>query len=96
MNAAFVITQCPSLPSLANRILEAKEVCRSFGIPVLNSVTFSRNMYDDSEESGRSVIESEPEGKAATEIRTLFEELLAGKVEDAYEFTQPQKVEAVS
>ena len=52
MNAAFVITQCPSLPSLANRILEAKEVCRSFGIPVLNSVTFSRNMYDDSEESG--------------------------------------------
>ena len=96
MNAAFVITQCPSLPSLANRILEAKEVCRSFGIPVLNSVTFSRNMYDDSEESGQSVIESEPEGKAATEIRTLFEELLAGKVEDAYEFTQPQKVEAVS
>ena len=91
MNAAFVITQCPSLPSLANRILEAKEVCRSFGIPVLNSVTFSRNMYDDSEESGQSVIESEPEGKAATEIRTLFEELLAGKVEDAYEFTQPQK-----
>ena len=96
MNAAFVITQCPSLPSLASRILEAKEVCRSFGIPVLNSVTFSRNMYDDSEESGQSVIESEPEGKAATEIRTLFEELLAGKVEDAYEFTQPQKVEAVS
>ncbi|HCA76772.1 MAG TPA: chromosome partitioning protein ParA, partial [Alteromonas sp.] len=77
MNAAFVITQCPSLPSLASRILEAKEVCRSFEVPVLNSVTFSRNMYDDSEESGRSVLESEADGKAAVEIRSIIEELLA-------------------
>ena len=83
MNAAFVITQCPSLPSLASRILDAKEVCRSFGIPVLNSVTFSRNMYDDSEESGQSVMESEPDGKAAVEIRSIIEELLArGKGEN--------------
>lgn len=77
MNAAFVITQCPSLPSLASRILEAKEVCRSFDVPVLNSVTFSRNMYDDSEEYGKSVMESEPKGKAAIEIRSIIEELLA-------------------
>lgn len=77
MNAAFVITQCPSLPSLASRILEAKEVCRSFDVPVLNSVTFSRNMYDDSEEYGKSVMESEPQGKAAIEIRSIIEELLA-------------------
>ncbi|WP_018983250.1 AAA family ATPase [Salinimonas chungwhensis] len=97
MNAAFVVTQCPSLPSLASRILEAKEVCRSFEVPVLNSVTFSRNMYDDSEESGMSVIESEPEGKAATEIRCIIEELLArGKEETAYEPVQSQKIHAIS
>lgn len=76
MNVAFVITQCPSLPSLANRILEAKEVVRSFDVPVLNSVTFSRNMYDDSEEMGMSVMEREPDGKAAFEIRSIIDELL--------------------
>jgi chromosome partitioning protein len=77
MNAAFVLTQCPSLPSLARRILEAKEICRSFDVAVLNSVTFSRNMYDDSEEQGLSVIENEADGKAAFEIRSIIEELLA-------------------
>ncbi|MCW8107053.1 AAA family ATPase [Alteromonas ponticola] len=96
MNAAFVITQCPSLPSLANRILEAKEVCRSFEVAVLNSVTFSRNMYDDSEESGRSVIESEPNGKAAIEIRSILDEMLARAKDNEYEFMQPAKVSAVS
>lgn len=95
MNAAFVVTQCPSLPSLASRILEAKEVCRSFDIPVLNSVTFSRNMYDDSEESGRSVMESEPNGKAAIEIRSIIEELLARAKGESYEFSQPAQMRAV-
>lgn len=95
MNAAFVITQCPSLPSLAGRILEAKEVCRSFEVPVLNSVTFSRNMYDDSEESGMSVMESEPKGKAAIEIRSIIEELLTRENGESYESFQPQKIQAV-
>lgn len=95
MNAAFVITQCPSLPSLAGRILEAKEVCRSFDIPVLNSVTYSRNMYDDSEESGRSVLESEPNGKAAIEIKSIIEELLARGKGESYEPVEPQKIHAV-
>ena len=75
MNAAFVITQCPSLPNMANRILEAKEVCESFDVPVLDSVTFSRNLYDDSEEAGMSVMERDPDGKAAEEIRNIIEEL---------------------
>ncbi|AXR07506.1 AAA family ATPase [Salinimonas sediminis] len=96
MNPAFVITQCPSLPSLASRILEAKEVCRSFEVPVLNSVTFSRNMYDDSEESGMSVMESEPAGKAAKEIRNIIEELLARQQGVSDESFQPQKIHAVS
>ncbi|MCH1923298.1 AAA family ATPase [Shewanella sp. C32] len=76
MRASFVITQCPNLPSQVSRIEEAKEVCRTYDIHVLDAVTYSRNSYDDSEESGRSVIEIEPDGKAAGEIRAIACELL--------------------
>lgn len=86
MNVVFVIIQCFFLFSLVNCILEVKEVCCLFGIFVLNFVIFSRNMYDDLEELGQLVIESELEGKVVIEIRILFEELLVGKVEDVYEF----------
>ncbi|WP_372769508.1 AAA family ATPase [Pseudoalteromonas sp.] len=86
LNAAFVITQCPSLPNQANRIIEAKEVCASYGIPVLNAVTFSRNIYDDSEENGQSVIERDPDGKAAQEIKAIVDELLTMEVVHGHEF----------
>lgn len=89
MIASAVITQCPSLPSQANRILEAKDVVKSFGINVLNHVTYSRNIYDDSEEQGESVLEIEPEGKAAAEITAIVEEFLAIEQEPSYEFTRP-------
>lgn len=90
MNAACVITQCPSLPSLAPRILEAKEVCQSYGIAVLSSVTFSRNMYDDSEEYGQSVLEREPDGKASKEIVSIIKELLSLHKGEVCEFVKPQ------
>ncbi len=86
MLASFVITQCPSLPNQAGRILEAKEVCSSFGINVLNAVTFNRNIYDDSEELGSSVLEIEPESKAALEMIAIAEELLAMKPDNSHEF----------
>jgi len=76
MHAAFVITQCPALPNMANRILEAKEVCRTYEIDVLNAITYSRNIYDDSEEKGLSVMELDPNGKAANEIRQIADEML--------------------
>lgn len=85
MVATVVMTQCPSLPSQFKRILEAKEVVQSFGLRVLDAVTFNRNIYDDSEEQGSSVIELEPEGKAAVEIRSICDELLAIDPEDSYE-----------
>jgi len=75
LRASFVITQCPSLPNQANRILEAKEVCKTYDINVLDAITYCRNVYDDSEESGLSVIEIDPNGKAADEIRTIACEL---------------------
>lgn len=86
LNAAFVITQCPSLPNQVSRILEAKEVCASYGIPVLNAITHSRNIYDDSEENGKSVIEIEPDGKAAIEIKAIVDELLSMEVVHSHEF----------
>jgi chromosome partitioning protein len=86
MMASFVITQCPSLPNQAGRILEAKEVCSSFGINVLNAVTFNRNIYDDSEEQGSSVIEIDPKGKAAAEMIAIAEELMSMKPDNAHEF----------
>lgn len=86
MLASFVITQCPSLPNQAGRILEAKDVCASYGINVLNAVTFNRNIYDDSEEQGSSVIEIDPDGKAATEMISIAEELIAMKPDNSHEF----------
>lgn len=86
MLASFVVTQCPALPTQANRILEAKDVCSSYGINVLNSVTYNRNIYDDSEEKGSSVLEIEPDGKAAQEIINIAEELLAMKPDNSHEF----------
>ena len=86
MLASFVITQCPSLPNQASRIIEAKDVCRSYGINVLNAVTFNRNVYDDSEEQGSSVLEIDPQGKAAIEMTAIAEELLAMKPDNSHEF----------
>ncbi|WOH38799.1 AAA family ATPase [Thalassotalea fonticola] len=87
MIASFVITQCPSLPNQAPRIMEAKEVCASFGINVLDAITYARNIYDDSEEKGTSVFETEPNGKAADEIRNIATEMMSIKQEMSYEFS---------
>ncbi|AVB17601.1 MULTISPECIES: AAA family ATPase [Pseudomonas syringae group] len=70
-----VITQCPSLPSQAIRILDAKDACMSFGIEPLNAITMSRNAYDDAEEDGSSVIESNTDLKAKEEIEKIADEL---------------------
>ncbi|NTS75415.1 AAA family ATPase [Catenovulum sp. SM1970] len=77
-----VLTQCPSLPNQAGRILESKDVCRSYNLAVLNSVTFSRNLYDDSEECGESVLEIEGDSKAAQEIRNIISEITSIAVEE--------------
>ncbi|MCC5852921.1 MAG: AAA family ATPase [Alkalimonas sp.] len=79
MIVGCVMTQCPSLPNQANRILDAKEVCKSFNLRVLEAITHSRNIYDDSEEKGLSVMDIDPEGKAAQEIRDIITELLSMK-----------------
>lgn len=71
-----VITQCPTLPSQAQRILDAKEVCESFGLPALNQFTSNRNVYDDVDENGLSVFEVGTDPKAKAEIEHLVVEFL--------------------
>jgi chromosome partitioning protein len=46
---------------------------------VLDAINYNRNIFDDSEESGLSVIEIDPQGKAAVEMRAIACEMLEVK-----------------
>jgi len=70
-----VIPQCPALPSQVQRILDAKDACSSFGIQPLEAITTARNIYDDADENGRSVLESKVDNRAIEEIEMLASEL---------------------
>lgn len=73
---ASIITQTPALPSQVYRILDAKEACASFGIPPLQTIIVNRNVYDDADEAGSSVIEMAVDPKATAEISNLAKEFL--------------------
>ena len=74
--ARAIITQCPALPSQAKRIADAKEACQSFSLDPLESITTHRNAYDDADEDGFSVLETESDPKAGEEIRAIAREFL--------------------
>lgn len=78
-----VISQAPPLPSLAQRILNAKEVCQGFELKPLNAFTYQRNVYDDIEEGGMCVFESE-DSKAIGEVTAIAHEIeqLMGETEN--------------
>ena len=80
MHVRAVITQCPTLPSQVQRILDAKDACQSFGIDPLQSITCNRNVYDDADENGSSVLEVETDFKAKEEIESLVIEFLGLKM----------------
>ena len=71
-----VITQCPTLPSQMQRILDAKEACESFDLTPLNNYTCNRNIYDDADENGLSVFEMSSDEKAKQEIEEIAKEFL--------------------
>ncbi|WP_255602787.1 hypothetical protein [Pantoea sp. DY-15] len=52
-----VMNQCPSLPNQAQRTINAKGVLESFGIEPVPVNLYTRNVYDDAEESGRNIFE---------------------------------------
>ena len=74
-----LLTQCPHLPSQIKRIMDAKEACNSFDIYTLNNILYNRNIYDDSEENGSSVIEQDTDKKAKAEFIEMIEEFLGEK-----------------
>ncbi|MGX5700480.1 AAA family ATPase [Acinetobacter kookii] len=74
--ARAIITQCPTLPSQVQRILDAKEACASFGIKALDHITTNRNVYDDVDENGLSVFEVTSDPKAKAEIEGIAQEFL--------------------
>jgi len=74
--ARAIITQCPTLPSQVQRILDAKDACASFGIKALDHITTNRNVYDDADENGLSVFEVTSDHKAKAEIEGIAQEFL--------------------
>ena len=76
LNARAIITQCPTLPSQVQRILDAKDACESFGLIALNQFTTNRNVYDDADENGLSVFEMSSDEKAKQEIEQIAKEFL--------------------
>lgn len=72
LQASIVFTQCPSQPNQQSRVIDAKQTAHLYDIPISDAILHERHIYDDSEESGLSVLESEPKGKAASELRDLF------------------------
>ena len=76
LNARAIITQCPTLPSQVQRILDAKEACVSFGIKALDQITTNRNVYDEADENGLSVFEVTSDPKAKAEIEGIAQEFL--------------------
>ena len=74
------MNQCPSLPNQAQRIINAKGVIESFGIEPVPVNLYTRNVYDDAEESGRTIFEmtgSDRDTKAESEIIELVDYLLS-------------------
>ena len=71
-----LITQCPHLPSQIKRILDAKDACNSFDLKTLDSVIYTRNIYDDSDENGSSVLEQNVDEKAKNEFLAMIQEFI--------------------
>jgi chromosome partitioning protein len=70
--AAFVINRQILGTRLAGGV---DEVLASYGVPVLESRTSQRVAYSEAMAAGLTVLDYEPEGKAAEEIRNLYNEL---------------------
>ena len=75
-----VLNQCPSLPSQVSRILSSKDIIESFGIKCVPTNIYTRNVYDDAEEAGRSIFEmkgKDRDKKAESEIEELVDYLMS-------------------
>lgn len=72
--AAFVVSRQVSGTHLAAEVTDALQ---GLGLPVLTGRTSQRVAYAEAAQSGLTVLDYEPEGKAAREIRAIGEEALS-------------------
>ncbi|MFK8040604.1 MAG: ParA family protein [Rickettsiaceae bacterium] len=68
--ASFVITKAPSRGQEAK---ETRNILSGLGFSCAEQYTTNLKAYKDAEICGLSVLEYEPQGKAAREVRSLFE-----------------------
>lgn len=71
--SVLVLSACPHR---APEVPMAREALALSGLPVAETAIGDRRAYSRAIQTGRAVNEFEPDGKAAAEIRMLFEEIL--------------------
>ena len=74
LKAAFMVSRQIVGTKLAGEVREALE---GYGLPILQAFTSQRVIYANSAAQGSTVLDDEPQGAAATEIRSLVDEVLA-------------------
>lgn len=72
--ALLVLSACPPR---APEVGQAREALAKTGVPVAATEITDRRAYARAIQTGRSVLEFEPDGKAAAEISALLKEILA-------------------
>ena len=70
--ATFVISRQIVGTKLAREVREALD---EYGLPIMQSLTSQRVVYANSAANGLTVLDTEPEGAAAREIRELIKEI---------------------
>jgi chromosome partitioning protein len=78
-NAVIVLNSCPSRRGFAEAgiVTEARKALAVYGLPICPVAVSQRVAYSHALTGGQAVTEFEPEGKAAGEIRKLWEWLWA-------------------
>jgi chromosome partitioning protein len=71
--AAFVISRQIVGTKIAH---EAREALEGYQLPIFKSYTSQRVIYANSAATGSTVLDADPEGPAAQEIRTLLQEVM--------------------
>jgi chromosome partitioning protein len=71
--AAFVISRQIVGTKIAH---EAREALEGYQLPIFKSYTSQRVIYANSAATGSTVLDADPEGPAAQEIRTLLQEMM--------------------
>lgn len=70
--AAFIVSRQITNTKLAT---ESRQALIELGFPILNAFTSQRIAYAQSSSNGKTVLDTEPEGIAAKEVRALVKEI---------------------